>query len=76
MPFAVVYLGLHTWKHGRYPGILRSRARSSEGALGILPVLDAWVLGKSARANKGGVRVGFNGTRARLVGIPPNGITV
>ena len=60
MPFAVVYLGLHTRKRGRYPGILRSRARFSEGALGILPVSDAWALGKSARVSKGGAGVGFN----------------
>ena len=48
-------------------GKLWSRAHSSKGARGVLPVSDAWALGKSARVNKGGVRDGFNGTRARLV---------
>ena len=40
----------------------------------VLPVSDAWALGKSARVNKGGARDGFNGARARLVGIPLDGI--
>ena len=55
-------------------GKLRSCARSSKGARGVLPVSDAWALGKSARVNKGGARDGFNGARARLVGIPLDGI--
>ena len=41
-------------------GKLRSRACSSKGAWGVLPVSDAWALGKSARANEGGARDDFN----------------